>query len=38
MHGKDKFSQQILIIWLAWLNGWVFVYEVVVGSNPVAVA
>ena len=27
MHRTDKFSQHSSIIWPAWLNGWVFVYE-----------
>ena len=28
MHGTDKYWQQSSIIWPAWLNGWVFVYEI----------
>ena len=27
MHRRDKYSQHSSIIWLIWLNGWVFVYE-----------
>ena len=27
MHRTDKYSQHSSIIWPAWLNGWVFVYE-----------
>ena len=27
MHHTDKYSQHSSIIWLVWLNGWVFVYE-----------
>ena len=27
MHCTDKYSQHSSMIWLAWLNGWVFVYE-----------
>ena len=27
MHRTDKYSQHSSIIWLVWLNGWVFVYE-----------
>ena len=27
MHHTDKYSQHSLIIWPAWLIGWVFVYE-----------
>ena len=27
MHRTDKYSQHNSIIWLVWLNGWVFVYE-----------
>ena len=34
MHRTDKYSQRSSIIWLVWLNGWVFIYEVVVGSSP----
>ena len=28
MHRIDKYSQHSSIIWLVWLKGWVFVYEV----------
>ena len=27
MHRTDKYSQHSSIIWPAWLNGWVFVYQ-----------
>ena len=27
MHRRNKYSQQSSIIWLVWLNGWVFVYK-----------
>ena len=27
MHGTDKYSQHSSTIWLVWLNGWGFVYE-----------
>ena len=27
MHCRDKYSQHSWIIWLVWLNGWVFLYE-----------
>ena len=27
MHSTDQYSQLSSITWLAWLNGWVFVYE-----------
>ena len=27
MHRTDKYSQHSPIIWLVWLNGWVFVYK-----------
>ena len=27
MHRTDKYSQYSSMIWQAWLNGWVFVYE-----------
>ena len=27
MHRTDKYSQHSKLIWLVWLNGWVFVYE-----------
>ena len=27
MHHTDKYLQHSSIIWPAWLNGWVFVYE-----------
>ena len=27
MHCTDKYSQENSIIWPAWLNGWVFIYE-----------
>ena len=29
MHRTDKYSQCSSIIWSVWLNGWVFVYEVI---------
>ena len=27
MHRTDKYSQYSSIIWLVWLNGWVFIYD-----------
>ena len=30
MHRTDKYSQHSSIIWSVWLNGWVFVYELIV--------
>ena len=35
MHRSGKYSQHSLIIWLVWLNGWVFVYVLRgCGSEP----
>ena len=35
MHHSGKYSQHSLIIWLVWLNGWVFVYVLSgCGSEP----
>ena len=29
MHNTNKYSQRSPIIWPVWLNGWVFVYELI---------
>ena len=37
MNCTDKYSQHSSIIWPVWVNGSVFIYELVVASSPVAV-